>query len=55
VAALALHGILDLTHERVISNPGVPLWWPAVCLTYDMTAAAYLAWSLKTGRIRAAA
>jgi hypothetical protein len=55
VVALALHGILDLTHERVISNPGVPLWWPAFCLTYDMTAAAYLAWSLKTGRIRAAA
>jgi hypothetical protein len=53
VGALASHGILDLTHARVISNPGVPPWWPAFCLTYDLTAAAYLAWLLKTGRIRA--
>jgi hypothetical protein len=52
VVALAAHGILDLGHDRVISNPGVPLWWPAFCLAYDLTAAAYLAWLLKTGRIR---
>ena len=54
VVALAVHGILDLAHDRVISNPGVPLWWPAFCLGYDLTAATYLAWVLKTGRIRAA-
>jgi hypothetical protein len=53
VVALAVHGTLDLVHDRVISNPGVPLWWPAFCLAYDLTAAAYLAWMLKTGRIRA--
>lgn len=53
--ALAAHGILDLTHDGVISNPGVPPWWPAFCLAYDVTAAAYLAWLLKTGRLRAAA
>ena len=52
--ALAVHGIFDLAHDRVIFNPGVPLWWPAFCLAYDLTAAAYLAWLLKTGRIRAA-
>jgi hypothetical protein len=55
VIALASHGILDLTHASVISNPGVPLWWPSFCLTYDLTAAAYLAWLLKAGRIRATA
>ena len=55
VFALAAHGILDLAHDRVISNPGVPTWWPAFCLAYDVTAAAYLAWLLKTGRLRAAA
>lgn len=55
VAALAAHGIFDLTHAAVISNPGVPSWWPEFCLTYDVTAAAYLAWLLKSGRIRAAA
>ena len=54
VVALAAHGILDLAHDRVISNPGVPIWWPAFCLAYDLTAAAYLAWLLKTSRIRAA-
>ena len=55
VAALAAHGIFDLGHGTVISNPGVPSWWPEFCLTYDVTAAAYLAWLLKSGRIRAAA
>jgi len=54
VVALAAHGIFDLTHAAVISNPGVPDWWPEFCLTYDVTAAAYLAWLLKSGRIRAA-
>lgn len=54
VVALAAHGILDFAHDRVISNAGVPIWWPAFCLAYDLTAAAYLAWLLKAGRIRAA-
>ena len=54
VAALAAHGIFDLVHGRVIANPGVPSWWPAFCLTYDLTAAAYLGWLLGSGRIRAA-
>ena len=54
VAALAAHGIFDFVHGRVIANPGVPSWWPAFCLTYDLTAAAYLAWLLGSGRIRAA-
>ena len=51
--ALAAHGVFDLVHGRVISNPGVPAWWPGFCLTYDVTAAAYLAWLLKSDRIRA--
>jgi hypothetical protein len=54
-AALALHGVLDLVHHRAIANPGVPTWWPEFCSAYDLAAAAYLAWRLKTGRIRAAA
>jgi hypothetical protein len=55
VAALAAHGVFDLTHAAVISNPGVPDWWPGFCLTYDVTAAAYLAWLLASGRVRATA
>jgi hypothetical protein len=53
--ALAAHGIFDLVHAKAISNPGVPGWWPPFCLTYDVTAAGYLAWLLKSGRVRAAA
>jgi hypothetical protein len=55
VVALAAHGVFDLVHGMVLSNPGVPNWWPAFCLTYDVTAAGYLAWLLTSGRIRAAA
>jgi hypothetical protein len=47
VAALTAHGIFDFLHARVVANPGVPAWWPAFCLTYDITAAAFLAWLLK--------
>ena len=54
VVALAAHGILDSAHDKVMSNPGEPVWWPAFCGAYDLTAAAYLAWLLKAGRIRAA-
>ena len=54
VLALAAHGIFDVAHSQVISNSGVPAWWPAFCLTYDVTAAAYLALLLKTNRVRAA-
>lgn len=50
VAALAAHGVLDFFHAGVVSNPGVPPWWPAFCLAYDVTAAAYLACLLITGR-----
>jgi hypothetical protein len=45
-AALAAHGALDLIHGSVVSNDGVPKWWPAFCMTYDLTAAAFLAWTL---------
>jgi hypothetical protein len=43
VAGLALHGVFDFIHHAVISNPGVPAWWPGFCLAYDVTAAIYLA------------
>ena len=54
VLALAAHGVYDLTHGAFIANAGVPVWWPHFCLTYDLTAAAYLTWLLKTNRLRAA-
>ena len=54
VVALAAHGLFDLVHGRVIDNPGMPDWWPQFCLTYDIAAAAYLAWLVKRQRPRAA-
>lgn len=48
VAALGGHGMFDALHGSVLNNPGVPAWWPAFCLTYDVGAAAYLAWVIKT-------
>jgi hypothetical protein len=56
VAALAAHGILDVFHDQVVANPGVPAWWPAFCLAYDGVAAGYLAFLLyrRMVRVRAA-
>lgn len=55
VLALGAHGVFDLTHGAFIANAGVPAWWPQFCLSYDLTAAAYLAWLLMSKRVRAAA
>ncbi len=43
VAALVGHGLLDLLHPHLVSNPGAPVWWPTFCLAYDLAAAGYLA------------
>lgn len=55
VAALAAHGLFDLAHPHLITNPGVPAWWPEFCLAYDVVAALYLALALQRGWIRATA
>lgn len=55
VAALAAHGLFDFLHGHVIANPGVPVWWPPFCLSYDVMAAAYLAGLLSRSRGRAPA
>jgi hypothetical protein len=47
VAALAGHGVFDAVHDRLIENAGVPAWWPAWCLAYDVGAAAVLAGLLR--------
>lgn len=31
-----LHGVFDLMHGYIISNPGVPIWWPAFCASIDI-------------------
>jgi hypothetical protein len=45
-AGLVAHAVLDMFHTRVVANPGMPAWWPAFCLAFDVAAAAYLAWRL---------
>jgi hypothetical protein len=42
--ALAGHGVFDLVHGYLVTNPGVPAWWPLFCLAYDVVAAGFLAW-----------
>ena len=53
VAALAGHGVLDVLHGLVVTNPGVPEWWPAFCMTFDIAAAGFLAWLLTRSRLAA--
>ncbi|MEM1127566.1 MAG: hypothetical protein AAGI71_13015 [Bacteroidota bacterium] len=43
VAGYAIHGVWDLVHDAVITNNGVPVWWPHFCIAYDGAIAAYLA------------
>ena len=46
VGGLAAHGVQDAVHGHIIANAGIPAWWPAWCLAYDIGAAAALAWLL---------
>jgi len=43
VAALIGHGIFDFFHHLFIHNPGVPVWWPGFCLSFDVLAGIFLA------------
>jgi hypothetical protein len=47
VAGLAVHGVFDALHGNVLENAGVPAWWPAFCLAYDLGAAGSLAWLIR--------
>ena len=46
-AALAGHAVFDVFHGSMVTNPGVPVWWPAFCLAYDFTAASAMIWLLR--------
>ena len=50
VIGLIGHGLFDLVHGHLITNPGVPVWWPGWCLSYDVTAGVYLAILLKRSK-----
>jgi len=44
VVALAGHGVMDGFHHHVVHNLGVPRVWPGFCMSFDVTAAAFVAW-----------
>jgi len=54
-AALAGHGVFDFFHSRLVTNPGLPVWWPGFCGSYDVVAGAGLAWMIWSGRTGAKA
>jgi hypothetical protein len=39
-----LHGLYDIMHSRLITNPGVPDWYPSWCCSVDVVIGAYLVW-----------
>lgn len=43
-ALWVLHGVYDLTHSRLFTNPGVPGWYPVWCFSVDVVIGAYLLW-----------
>ena len=49
-AGLLAHGLSDFVRGDLISNPGVPIWWPMFCGGFDVAAAAFLAWRLVIDR-----
>lgn len=53
VVALAAHGVFDALHGFIVTNPGVPEWWPAFCATFDIGAAGVLAWLLTRAKLAA--
>lgn len=39
-----LHGVYDLIHGRMITNAGVPEWYPVWCFSVDVVVGGYLLW-----------
>ena len=52
-ALLVGHGLFDAVHGFLITNPGMPAWWPAFCGSFDVVAGAYLAVRLRSGALSA--
>jgi len=44
VAGLLGHGVFDVLRGHILENSGVPVWWPAFCLAFDLGAAGCVAW-----------
>lgn len=58
IVAMALigHGVFDVFHADMITNPGMPAWWPPFCMAYDVGAGLFmmaLSRPRMTGEVRA--
>ena len=42
VVGLVGHGVFDSVHHLFIRNPGMPVWWPGFCLSFDVLAGIFL-------------
>jgi hypothetical protein len=49
VAGLAGHGVFDFVHHLLVQNPGVPVWWPGFCGSFDVLAGGIFAILVKRG------
>jgi hypothetical protein len=45
-AALVGHGVFDIFHAGLVANAGVPEYWRAFCMSYDVGAGGCLSWLL---------
>lgn len=43
-----MHGVFDLVHGYIISNSGVPVWWPAFCASIDVVLGLWVIYLVKT-------
>ena len=43
VVALGGHGVMDAFHDLLVHNTGVPPVWPGFCMSFDVTAGAFVA------------
>ena len=42
-----MHGIFDLMHGHIISNSGVPSWWPLFCASIDVVLGLWVIYLVK--------
>lgn len=49
---IAGHGVFDSVHHLLITNPGVPRWWPGFCLSFDIALGCLLVLRLMLSRGR---
>ena len=55
MAMLAGHGIFDLKHFRVLTNPNLPIWLAVLLIGFDLLVMAFGTWRIKNTPAKAKA